>query len=383
MNQRSFFTSIPTILVLICAVVVTRPTKICADIATDTVTVTIPDVWALPGDTILIPLTISPISISDSVYAFEGKFSYADSVLKGITVLKEQTLTEESELNPTSNVMDNSLLFAFGGIFPLHGSGALATLVFEVIDTAKIGQSSSIRVDRFMINEGRPYTLIQDATFTIGEGSELMLFYDSHNFGAVEVGKSKQWQFSISNQGTADLLVVDIYSDSTQFAFEPTTFPITLRSDQSEDITVTFWPSTEDTISGRLRITSNDPQHPIEIVTLSGSGTTFTAIDDPIELNRLPEKYRLFQNYPNPFNPNTDIRFQIADRRYPVHTTLKIYNILGREVRTLVNTLQEPGHYTYIWDARDATGREVSTGVYLYRFQAGEFSETKRMVYVR
>lgn len=371
-------------IVLICVAGATMHTKIHADVAADTVTITIPDVWALPGDTILIPLTISPISISDSVYAFEGKFTYEDSVLNGITVSKERTITEESELNPTSNVIENSLLLAFGNIYPLRGSGALVTLVFEVLDTAKIGQSSSIRVDRFMINEGRPHALIEDAIFTVGEGSELILSHVSHNFGAVEVGKSNQWQFSIFNQGTADLFVVDIYSDSAQFDFEPATFPLTLQTGQSEEVTVSFRPSTEDSISSRLRITSNDPYQPIMVVTLSGTGTaTGTDTDDHLDFDYLPEEHKLFQNYPNPFNPNTDIRYQIAESRYPVHTTLKIYNILGYEVRTLVNTFQEPGHYMYSWDARDAIGREVSTGVYFYRLQANEFVETKRMVYAR
>ncbi|UCE18220.1 MAG: DUF362 domain-containing protein [Gemmatimonadota bacterium] len=93
-----------------------------------------------------------------------------------------------------------------------------------------------------------------------------------------------------------------------------------------------------------------------------------------------PQKYRLAQNYPNPFNPSTDIRYQIPDGRDPVRTTLKIYNILGQEVKVLVDEVQEPGHHAVTWDASD-----VSSGVYFYRLSVndGQWSETKRMVLMK
>ena len=352
---------------------------------TDTVTVTIPHVWALPGDTIRIPVTISPISTRDSIFSFEGTFSYEDSILSAITVSKERTLTEESEMSPTSNVIDNSLLFAFGGIYPLRGSGALVTLVFEVIDTVNIGQSSPIQVKRFMINEGNPYAVTQDAIFTVGVGSQLGMSHEVHHFANVEVGKSNLWQFSISNQGSADLYILDIYSDSTQFSFEPSHFPLTLQTGQDKTIFVTFKPSTEDTIKSRLKITTNDPQQPIAVITLSGIGTAPTStIEDDLEINQRPDTYNLFQNYPNPFNPTTSIQYTVySDRFVTQPVNLKIYNLLGQEVRTLVSTLQEGGMYSVTWDARDEGGKEVPSGIYLYRLGAGEWSKTKRMVYVR
>jgi len=93
--------------------------------------------------------------------------------------------------------------------------------------------------------------------------------------------------------------------------------------------------------------------------------------------------FELSQNYPNPFNPDTDIRYQIPDCRYPSHTTLTIYNILGQEVRVLVDEIQEPGLYTVTWDGRDRLGHEVPSGIYFYRIQANEFTATKRMVLMK
>ena len=99
--------------------------------------------------------------------------------------------------------------------------------------------------------------------------------------------------------------------------------------------------------------------------------------------SKSPSSYLLFQNYPNPFNPSTHIRYQIADSRYPVHTTLEIFNILGQEVRTLVNELKEPGQYSVTWDGTDSSGREVGSGIYFCRLEGGDYTATKRMVLMK
>jgi len=98
------------------------------------------------------------------------------------------------------------------------------------------------------------------------------------------------------------------------------------------------------------------------------------------EANSRPQRFALEQNYPNPFNPNTVIRYQIPEMK---KVTLKIYNILGQEIRTLVNTKQAAGVHSVVWDGKDQYGHAVSTGVYLYRMQAGDFVMTKKMVLVK
>ena len=85
--------------------------------------------------------------------------------------------------------------------------------------------------------------------------------------------------------------------------------------------------------------------------------------------------FQLQQNYPNPFNPSTSIQFSISNREF---VTLKIYNILGDEVATLVNEDKEQGVYDITFDA---TG--LSSGMYLYKLQAGSFVETKKMILIR
>ncbi|MBN1781603.1 Ig-like domain-containing protein [bacterium] len=93
-----------------------------------------------------------------------------------------------------------------------------------------------------------------------------------------------------------------------------------------------------------------------------------------------PGFFTLEQNYPNPFNPVTNIKFAVHK---PGHVVLSIYNVLGQRVRVLVDRELTPGPYTELWDARDDRGVAVSTGVYFYRIQQGDFAKTKRMMLVR
>jgi len=85
--------------------------------------------------------------------------------------------------------------------------------------------------------------------------------------------------------------------------------------------------------------------------------------------------FQLQQNYPNPFNPSTHIRFSVQGSGF---VTLKVYDILGREVRALVNDKLQPGSYEVTFDAEG-----LASGVYVYRLTAGEFTQTKRMVLMR
>ena len=98
-----------------------------------------------------------------------------------------------------------------------------------------------------------------------------------------------------------------------------------------------------------------------------------SAIED--ENGTIPDKYVLNQNYPNPFNPSTTISYFLSK---PVTTSLKVYNILGKEVKALVNGYQMGGKHTIVFDARN-----LASGVYYYKLQAGSFSHTRKMILIR
>ena len=97
-----------------------------------------------------------------------------------------------------------------------------------------------------------------------------------------------------------------------------------------------------------------------------------TGVDD---MNNLPLVFSINQNYPNPFNPTTNIRYSIPNSE---NVQIKIYDLLGRELQTLVNEFKQAGTYELEFDATD-----ISSGVYFYRIQAGDYVDTKKMVLLR
>ena len=106
--------------------------------------------------------------------------------------------------------------------------------------------------------------------------------------------------------------------------------------------------------------------------------------DFPSDNLSLPQRVELYQNYPNPFNSNTAISYQlsaISDRRSTV--SLKIYNIFGQRVKTLVEERQKPGYYNVIWNGRNDRGKNVASGVYLFRLKMGKFEAVKKGVLIR
>ena len=98
------------------------------------------------------------------------------------------------------------------------------------------------------------------------------------------------------------------------------------------------------------------------------------------EESNLPAVFVLQQNYPNPFNPSTTIKYEIPGqaRNDNVLVQLRVYDILGREVATLVNSKQKAGYYEINWNAANN-----SSGVYFYKIQAGDFVDTKKMILMK
>ena len=94
----------------------------------------------------------------------------------------------------------------------------------------------------------------------------------------------------------------------------------------------------------------------------------------------VPGRYALHQNYPNPFNPETAIRYSLAQAG---QARLAVYNVLGQEVVTLVDRHHAAGAHEIVWNGTDAGGQAVSSGLYFYRLQAGEFDQVRKMVLLR
>jgi hypothetical protein len=117
-----------------------------------------------------------------------------------------------------------------------------------------------------------------------------------------------------------------------------------------------------------------------DIGVIVGSNTVLVTtnggiVTDVDEASTLPDELALSQNYPNPFNPSTTIEFALPQSGY---VTLKVYNVLGEEVVTLIAGDHAAGTFNATWDAA-----EMPSGVYFYRLTAGSYVETRKMILVR
>tara|TARA_B100000315_G_scaffold152561_1_gene141340 strand:+ start:719 stop:4891 length:4173 start_codon:yes stop_codon:yes gene_type:complete len=101
------------------------------------------------------------------------------------------------------------------------------------------------------------------------------------------------------------------------------------------------------------------------------------SVNDQYEI---PDAFVLNVAYPNPFNPSTSISYDLPEK---VHVSIMIHDMLGRQVRTLINQTQDAGFKSVIWNATNDYGEPVSAGVYLYQIQAGEFVQTRKMVLLK
>ncbi len=138
-------------------------------------------------------------------------------------------------------------------------------------------------------------------------------------------------------------------------------------------------------------IDAGDPNSPVDPdSTIADIGAfyyphtpTFVKDDD----RNIPQRFALSQNYPNPFNPITTVPYTVSGSRVivhgPIHSTLKVYNILGQLVRTLVDEEKIPGNYEIIWDGKDDSGKEVGSGIYFYQLRTKEYTDIKKMVLLR
>jgi hypothetical protein len=127
---------------------------------------------------------------------------------------------------------------------------------------------------------------------------------------------------------------------------------------------------------GVVVLTNGESDTGIDIIKdalYSFSTTIPTDVDE--DLTALPEQYYLFQNYPNPFNPSTTIKYSVPQSS---NVVIKVFDILGNEIETLVNEEKPAGTYEIDFDARN-----LSSGVYFYKMTGGNYSETKKMLLLR
>jgi hypothetical protein len=141
-----------------------------------------------------------------------------------------------------------------------------------------------------------------------------------------------------------------------------------VNGDGVDDILFGAWRDYGDNKEGRVMIFSGD--------------TTLTSISSDPPRGNEPHSIFLKQNYPNPFNESTVIEYQVSTTS-PTRAVIKIYNILGAEVITLLDELKSSGFYQVTWNGQDKYRTAVASGVYLCQLQVGNFRQTQKLLLVR
>ncbi len=204
-------------------------------------------------------------------------------------------------------------------------------------------------------------------------GMDLNYFFSEWIYGENFPEYNVVWNYEKTNDGTYDVTVNIKQSVNTNPKFF--TMPIELEftlSDGSKKFNV-FNDAQEQTFNFKLnKMPVNLSFDPNNWILKNLSITTGVE-----EENTLSYNFSLEQNYPNPFNPSTTIKYSVPSSKFVQHKTvyLTIYDILGREIKVLVNKTQKAGNYEVKFDAST-----ISSGIYFYKLQVGSFSETKKMV---
>ncbi|MFZ4619905.1 MAG: T9SS type A sorting domain-containing protein [Bacteroidota bacterium] len=198
---------------------------------------------------------------------------------------------------------------------------------------------------------------------------QLVFSKDLIFFGGVHTNAHKDSVISVKNIGndTADVTVT-----SADSIFSPLPKTFLLAPDSTIALTLRFAPNHTGEFSGRFFVVNSRTTPSSDTLRVTGLGLFTSGVADE---KMVPKEFSLSQNYPNPFNPSTVVRYQISVTSF---VTIKVYDVLGKEVALLADQLQTPGTYSVSFDAHG-----LSSGLYYCRMLAGGTSFTKKMSLVR
>ena len=228
---------------------------------------------------------------------------------------------------------------------------------------------SGMTTATFLITSNSPSSPDTIKVTGSGFGPVMQLNIKTISFGNVNVGAYKDTTVIITNSGNDTLKILNIVSSRSTFTARPTA--LSIAPGQSFADTLRFTPITVGADSAFVVIQSNSGSSP-DTVKVSGNANPITNVE---QITGIPKVFALNQNYPNPFNPSTTISFSLPRSGF---TILKIFDLLGRDVETIVSEELAAGTYTRQWNAS-----KISSGIYFYRLQSGSFITTKKLLLLK
>lgn len=222
---------------------------------------------------------------------------------------------------------------------------------------------------------------IDDIVFPMSGSSDIAMLYlpvTELAYGNVMPGETVSRDFTLRNLGniavTGSIASPAGFTLSSMGSLLPSNYNYSLEAGQTKIFSLSYDATEPTQINESIVITSNDLSNPVQTISVS---LQVVDNDDPT-VN--PVITKLVGNYPNPFNPETSIRFSLREAG---NVSLRIYNLRGQLVRTLINSNYQSGNHTVVWNGRDNNGNSVSSGIYMYRMESPGYNKTLRMMLVK
>lgn len=196
------------------------------------------------------------------------------------------------------------------------------------------------------------------------------------NFGVALINDSLFANLKIENSGTAPLEILGMsFSNPNAFGFQNLSLPFTIPAKDSSEVELFCFSQSPANFDEKVYIFSNSLAN-YDTVNIFAE-IVLSALEN---FNEIPKVFSLEQNFPNPFNPITTIKFGIPKESF---VKLTIFNVLGQKVKTLVSEELQPSFYSLKWNGTNDFGNLVSSGVYFYKIETGDFKQTKKLLFLK
>ena len=244
----------------------------------------------------------------------------------------------------------------------------------DTVDTAELNRNTAIAVYQGKRNPYIDHPEFADRIYSFFTNTvhpvftELNLLPYKINFDSVSINDTTSHSMYIINSGNKSLTIDSITVSDGHFTL--VNYLTQVEAYSAVKTLISFIPDSAQSYEAVVKVYSGGGFKQIE---LSGEGKNSTV--NTVDESSLPARFSLSQNYPNPFNPVTIIRFSTAERQF---VSLRVYDVLGSEIATLISDVKNAGNYEISFDAVN-----IPSGVYFYKLQAGNFVETKKMMLLK